>query len=151
MAGVCYLYNTRQKGVRSKDLMPFFCFCMMINKLLNYCIAAVWLANGLFCKVLNLAPRHQQIVAGILGEQYATVFTKAIGFAEIGMAAWVVAALWPRLNAVTQIVIIAVMNVLEFILVPDLLLWGRLNLLFACMFILVIWYNTFYLKLKPAH
>lgn len=124
---------------------------MMINKLLNYCIAAVWLANGLFCKGLNLVPRHQQIVARILGEQYSTVFTKAIGFAEIGMAAWVVAALWPRLNAVTQIVIIAVMNVLEFILVPDLLLWGRLNLLFACLFILVIWYNTFYLKLKPAH
>ncbi|WP_375299391.1 DoxX-like family protein [Niastella sp. OAS944] len=83
---------------------------MIINKLLNYCIAAIWLVNGLFCKVLNLVPRHQQIVARILGEQYATVFTKAIGFAEIGMAAWVVAALWPRLNAVTQIVIIAVMN-----------------------------------------
>lgn len=151
MAGVYYLYNTRQKALGLKDLMPFFCFYMMINKLLNYCIAAVWLVNGLFCKVLNLVPRHQQIVARILSEQYSAMFTKAIGFAEIGMAAWVVAALWPRLNAVTQIAIIATMNVLEFILVPDLLLWGRLNLLFACLFILVIWYNTFYLKLKPSH
>ena len=70
--------NYQTKGVRSKDLMHFF---MNINKLLNYCIAAVWLANGLFCKVLNLVPRHQQIVAHILGEQYSVMFTKAIGVA----------------------------------------------------------------------
>jgi hypothetical protein len=124
---------------------------MMMNKLLNYCIAAVWLANGLFCKVLNLVPRHQQIVARILGEQYSAMLTKAIGVAEIAMAAWIVTGIWPRLNAITQIAIIAIMNVLEFILVPELLLWGRLNILFACLFILVIWYNTFYLRLKTAH
>src|SRR5687767_14272275 len=102
---------------------------MTINKLLNYCIAAVWLANGLFCKVLNLVPRHQQIVARILGGHYAALITKLIGVAEIGMAAWIVTGILPRLNAVMQIMIIAVMNVLEFLLVPDLLLWGRLNLL----------------------
>ncbi len=124
---------------------------MTINKLLNYCIAAVWLTNGLFCKVLNMAPRHQQIVARILGEQYAAVLTKAIGVAEIGMALWIVTGMFPKLNAITQITVIAVMNVLEFILVPDLLLWGRLNLLFAFIFIFVIWYNEYRLKLHRAH
>ena len=124
---------------------------MIISKLLNYCIAAVWLANGLFCKVLNLVPRHQQIVGRILGEQYSTVFTKAIGVAETAMAIWIVSGIWPRLNAISQIAVIAIMNVLEFILVPDLLLWGSLNLLFASMFMLVIWYNSFYLRLKPVH
>jgi uncharacterized membrane protein YphA (DoxX/SURF4 family) len=123
---------------------------MTINKVLNYCIAAVWLANGLFCKVLNLVPRHQQIVARILGEQYATVFTKAIGFAEIAMAAWIVTGFLPRLTAITQIIVIAVMNALEFILVPDLLLWGRLNLLFAFLFIFFIWYNEYRLRLRPV-
>jgi hypothetical protein len=123
---------------------------MIISKLLNYCIGVVWLANGLFCKVLNLVPRHQQIVGRILGEQYSAVFTKAIGVAETVMAIWIVSGIWPRLNAITQIAVIAIMNVLEFILVPDLLLWGRLNLLFASMFILIIWYNAFYLRLKPA-
>jgi hypothetical protein len=78
------------------------------------------------------------------------VFTKAIGVAETVMAIWIVSGIWPRLNAITQIAVIAIMNVLEFILVPDLLLWGRLNLLFASMFILIIWYNAFYLRLKPA-
>jgi hypothetical protein len=124
---------------------------MILNKLLNYCIAAVWLANGLFCKVLNLVPRHQQIVGRILGEQYSAVFTKVIGVAETAMAIWIISGIWSRINAITQIAVIAIMNVLEFILVPDLLLWGRLNLLFASVFILVIWYNSFYLRLKPVH
>ena len=124
---------------------------MTINKLLNYCIAAVWLANGLFCKVLNLVPRHQQIVARILGEQYAAVLTKAIGVAEIAMAVWIISGILPRLNAITQIMVIAVMNVLEFILVPDLLLWGRVNLVFVFIFIFVIWYNEYRLKLNRAH
>jgi hypothetical protein len=36
------------------------------------------------------------------------------------------------------------MNVLEFILVPDLLLWGRVNILFALVFMVIIYYNEFY-------
>jgi hypothetical protein len=49
--------------------MPFFLYIeqrMTTYKLLNYLIAAVWLVNGLFCKVLGLVPRHQEIVATIL-------------------------------------------------------------------------------------
>jgi hypothetical protein len=42
MCDRCLLSLTHQtKGVRSKDLMPFFCFCMMVNKLLNYCKTAL--------------------------------------------------------------------------------------------------------------
>jgi hypothetical protein len=49
-----------------------------------------------------------------------------------------------------QVIIIAAMNLMEFFLVPDLLLWGRFNLLFAFLFILLIGYNEYYLKPKPA-
>jgi hypothetical protein len=52
----------------------------------------------------------------------------------------------PRLNTITQIIVIATMNTIEFILVPDLLLWGRFNALFALLFILLIWYNEFHLR-----
>jgi len=40
------------------------------------------------------------------------------------------------------------MNTLEFILVPDLLLWGRLNSLFALLFISLVYYNEFVLNKK---
>ena len=105
---------------------------------LNYFIAMVWLVNGFVCKVVNLVPRHQEIVARIMGNEHARLFTLLIGIAETGMAAWILSGVARKLNATVQIIVIAVMNVLEFILVPDLLLWGRLNALFAFLFIVLI-------------
>ena len=120
------------------------------HQVLNAFIAAVWLVNGLFCKVLNLVPRHQQIVANILGDHNARLFTVLIGLSEIGMAAWIISGIWPRLNATVQILVIATMNTLEFILVPHLLLWGKINAFFAFLFILIICYNSFFLHKKLA-
>jgi hypothetical protein len=119
---------------------------MITNKLLNYLIAAVWIANGLFCKVLNLVPRHQEIVARIIGNAHAGVLTRMIGLAEIAMAVWILSGFKTKLNAITQVVVIATMNSLEFIMAPDLLLWGRFNALYAFLFILVILVNEFYLR-----
>ena len=118
------------------------------NKLLNYLIAAVWIVNGLLCKLLNLVPRHQEIVGRILGTEFASIFTKLIGFSEIVMAIWILSRIKTKLNSVSQMVIIATMNILELILVPDLLLWGKLNFVFAFLFILLIYYNEFVLNRK---
>ena len=119
-----------------------------IHKILTYCIATVWIANGLFCKVLNLVTRHEQIVARILGDDHSRLLTILIGLSEIIMAVWILSAYKTRLNAIAQIAVVATMNTLEFILVPDLLLWGKLNSLFAFIFILVVHYNEFYLNKK---
>jgi hypothetical protein len=89
---------------------------MTRKRILNYLIAAVWIANGLFCKVLNLVPRHQEIVARIIGNAHAGIITRAIGFSEVTMAVWIISGIKTKLNAVTQTVIIAMMNSLEFIL-----------------------------------
>ena len=121
-----------------------------IHKLLTYCISAIWFANGLFCKVLNLVPRHQQIVAGILGDKYSRTFTILIGLSEIAMAIWILSGIKTRLNTILQIIIIATMNTLEFLLVPGLLLWGRYNSVFAFLLIIAIYYNEFHLNKKPA-
>lgn len=121
---------------------------MTKHKLLNYLIATVWIANGLFCKVLNLVPRHQEIVGQILGDDYSRPLTILIGLSEIGMAIWILSGFWTRINVVTQVLIIATMNILEFVLVPDLLLWGKANSIFAFLFILLIYYNEFYLNKK---
>ena len=119
-----------------------------IHKLFTYCIVAVWIINGLFCKVLNLVPRHQQIVAGILGIENARLLTITIGCSEIFMAIWILSKIKTRLNAIVQIAIVAIMNTLEFMLVPELLLWGKLNALVAFLFILVVYFNEFYLNKK---
>ncbi|MEK6155448.1 DoxX-like family protein [Flavobacteriaceae bacterium 3-367] len=120
----------------------------VLHKTLTHFIVLVWLANGLFCKVLNLIPRHEEIVGRILGEAYSRPLTIAIGLAEIGMAIWILSGAKARLNAVLQITVVVMMNMLEFILVPDLLLWGKLNALFAFLFILLVYINEFHLNKK---
>ena len=111
-------------------------------------IAAVWFANGLLCKVLNLVPRHQEIVSEILGSEYAALLTRMIGMSEILMAVWVLSYFKSRFCSVAQMFIVAMMNILEFILVPDLLLFGRLNSVIALIFIFVVYYHEFVMKRK---
>ena len=120
----------------------------IIYRILNICIALVWIINGLFCKVLNLAPRHKQIVSKILGDEFSSVLTVIIGVSEILIGIWILSKFKSKLNVIVQIVIVGIMNTLEFILVPDLLLWGKLNSLFAFVFILVVYFNEFYLNKK---
>ena len=81
-----------------------------------------------------------------MGEEHSLLLIKLIGFAEIGMVVWILSRIKPRLNAITQMGIVGTMNILEFALVPDLLLWGKANTLFAALFILLIYYNEFVLN-----
>src|SRR5688572_20733939 len=56
----------------------------------------VWLINGLVCKFLNFVPRHELIVSRILGTEYASLITKAIGIAEMLMVVWIFSGLKSR-------------------------------------------------------
>jgi uncharacterized membrane protein YphA (DoxX/SURF4 family) len=121
-----------------------------IHRTLTYCIAAVWIANGLFCKVLNLVPRHQEIVTRILGNAYSKPITILIGFSEIIMAIWIISGYKSKVSAIVQIVIVAAMNIIEFLFASDLLLWGKLNSVFASIFLLLVYVNEFYLNKKRS-
>lgn len=122
----------------------------LVKTILTVSIGLVWLVNGLFCKVLNFVPRHEEIVAHILGPGHATFFIKAIGISEILMFVWIVSRIKSRWCAVVQIIIIATMNTIEFILAPDLLLFGKINSLVALFLIGVIFFNEFVLGKKQA-
>jgi len=115
----------------------------MIYKALNIVIALVWLVNGLVCKIANLVPRHEQIVGQILGETYAVALTRTIGLLEILMFLWIVSRIKPKVCAITQIVVILTMNCIEFMTAPNLLLFGKFNLLFALLFSGLIYANAF--------
>ena len=119
-----------------------------LQKILTFFIALVWVINGLFCKVLNLIPRHKEIVGHILGEDYAKQLTVAIGWLEILMAIWILSRIKSRLNAIIQIIIISTMNIIEFIVVPDLLLFGKGNAVLALVFIFIIYRNEIVLSKK---
>jgi hypothetical protein len=122
-----------------------------LHKIFNILIAAVWLINGLYCKVLNFVPRHEKIVAHILSENFSRQLTILIGISEIIMAIWILTNFKSKLNAITQITIVALMNTLEFILVPEYLYWGKFNSFFALLFIGLIYFNQFVLINKNTH
>ena len=121
----------------------------MLHKTITYLIALIWFTNGLICKVLGLVPRHQAIVAQILGVEHAYLFTKLIGVSEVLMSFWIVTRWNRKMNVIVQCVIIATMNILEFLLVPDLLLWGKWNSLFALLLIgFIVWNERYYQQLE---
>jgi hypothetical protein len=117
--------------------------------ILTVAICLAWFVNGLYCKVLNFVPRHQLIVSRIVGDDYAWLLTKAIGFSEMIMVVWIVSKIKSRVCAIFQMLIVGTMNLMEFILVPDLLLFGKMNIVFASLFILAIYINEFVLQSQP--
>jgi hypothetical protein len=54
------------------------------------------------------------------------------------MVVWVISRIYSRFAAVIQILLIAAMNIIEFVLAPDLLLFGKMNIVVAGFFILVL-------------
>jgi hypothetical protein len=124
---------------------------LKLSIFITYAIALVWLINGLYCKILNLVPRHQEIVARILGEEYSDILTKAIGVSELLMVVWIFSKIKTKWCTVAQMTIVATMNIIEFIVVPDLLLFGRMNIIVATVFIILLYYNEFVLKKEAGY
>ncbi len=123
-----------------------------LHKAIIIFIGIVWILNGLLAKIMNLVPRHQEIVAEIVSQEHARTITLLIGLAELVMAAWVLSKWKIRFNAITQILVIGTMNLLEFLRTPNLLLWGKMNSIFALCFMGLIFYNAFVLfpKVKSS-
>ncbi len=111
------------------------------RKILTFLLAAVWLVNGLVCKVFGLAPRHQEIVSQILGESHSGLFTFLIGFGEVFLGIWILLRKQVKLHTILQVILVLIMNVIEFTLVPSLLLWGKFNLVFAVVFVAMVIYH----------
>jgi DoxX-like protein len=106
-------------------------------------IAFVWIANGLGAKIIGLVPRHEQIVARILGEGRAEILTPAIGGGELLLCAWFLSGKWHRANVLLQMGLVATMNAIEFAIASDLLLWGPWNAAFAAGFIAILYTYEF--------
>lgn len=124
-----------------------------ISVILTSITVLVWFVNGLFCKILAFVPRHEEIVTKILTitfskeyALYAPVLTKMIGFAELVMVIWIVSRFKRNICASTQIFIVILMNIIEFLLAPELLLFGKTNIFIALAFAMLVYYDNFVLQ-----
>lgn len=117
-----------------------------IQRLIDFTLAGVWLTMGLYCKVLGQVPRHEAIVGEILGADNAVWLTPLIGFGEMCLAVWIATGYHRKVSAAIQILLVIAMNILEFTLAVDHLLWGPLNFIFALLFCALVYCNGFILK-----
>lgn len=79
---------------------------------LSGAVAAVWLHQGLWAKILGRDPRHREIVGDVplIGPARARPATVAIGTAEVALALWVLSTRRPIAAAATQTLLLAGMN-----------------------------------------
>lgn len=103
-------------------------------------IGAVWVFHGLYSKILNGIPRHQLIVAKILGANRAFAATKAIGLLEVLLGGWVFLGWFPVVCAVVQTVALVAMNALEIALAAELLISAMGMVLLNVGFLSLVWF-----------
>jgi uncharacterized membrane protein YphA (DoxX/SURF4 family) len=80
--------------------------------LIRCAIAAVWLYEGLWCKVLGRMPNQKGIVEAVpfLGSARAAFLLPALGVLECGLAAWVLCGWEPVWAAFVQTGLLVGMN-----------------------------------------
>ena len=61
-----------------------------------------------------------------------------IGTGEVILALWILSGIRWKWSCAAQIILVAAMNAIEFIMVPDLLLFGRFNSLVALAYIMLV-------------
>lgn len=75
-------------------------------------VAAVWLYEGLWCKLLGRVQSQVEVVTAVprLGPRFGRAFLKALGVVEVALAVWVMSGIAPRTCAIVQTALLVVLN-----------------------------------------
>lgn len=88
--------------------------------LITGAVAAVWLYEGLWCKLLRGEPREFEVVKAVprYGARFGVPFLLGLGIVEVGIAAWVLSGIAPVVCAIVETVLLITLN-------ANGLLWSR--------------------------
>ena len=88
--------------------------------LIHLAVAAVWLYEGLWCKLLNGEPHQVQVVQAVprYGPRIGVAFLKTLGVVEVGLALWALSGFAPLVCALVQTGLLLTLNACG-------LLWAR--------------------------
>ncbi len=80
--------------------------------LIRAAVAAVWLYEGLWCKLLRGQPHELQVVAAVprLGPADGAVLLRALGVAEVALALWTLSTTTPLACAAAQTLLLIMLN-----------------------------------------
>jgi uncharacterized membrane protein YphA (DoxX/SURF4 family) len=88
--------------------------------LIRLSVAAVWLYEGLWCKILGGEKRQLDVVTAVpgFGPKIGRQFLLVLGVVETLLALWVLSGVWPGWCAVAQTALLVMLN-------ANGLLWAR--------------------------
>ncbi|HEU4939624.1 MAG TPA: DoxX-like family protein [Vicinamibacterales bacterium] len=83
-------------------------------------VAAVWLYEGLWCKILGRVRLQVDVVTAVprLGPRFGAPFLKALGVVEMALAVWVLSGIAPGFCAIAQTCLLVALN-------ANGLMWAR--------------------------
>lgn len=81
--------------------------------LIQAAVAAVWLYEGLWCKLLRGQPHEFEVVAAVpwFGPRIGTAFLLTLGVVEVALAGWVLSGVAPVECAIVQTLLLITLNV----------------------------------------
>jgi uncharacterized membrane protein YphA (DoxX/SURF4 family) len=88
--------------------------------LIRVAVAAVWLYEGLWCKLLRGQPHELEVVEAVpyFGPRFGALFLMALGVLEVALGAWVLTGIEPWWCALVQTLLLVTLNV-------NGLIWSR--------------------------
>ena len=111
------------------------------SRVVTYAIALVWVMFAILGKLFPITPTHREIVARVFGEALSGPLIIFIGLGELCVAGWILSGVARRWCGWFQIAAVVTMNCIELLIASNILLWGKLNGLFAGLFVLVVYSN----------
>jgi hypothetical protein len=93
-------------------LLPFW--------LIRVAVAAVWLYEGLWCKLLGREPHQLTVVEAVpgLGPKVGALFLKTLGAVEVALGLWALSGIAPLWCAIAQTLLLVTLN-------ANGILWAR--------------------------
>ncbi len=109
--------------------------------LIRVAVAAVWLYEGLWCKLLRSEPREFEVVKAVprYGPRFGVPFLMTLGVLEVGLAVWVLMGAAPLLCAVAQTVLLVSLNANGLIWARDVIHDPRGMLVKNFAFLILVW------------
>jgi DoxX-like family len=87
--------------------------------LLRASVAAVWVYEGLWCKLLGQTPSQVDVAKAVpVVGRFGTTLLKLVGAVECGLAVWVMTGIAPGACAISQTALLVILN-------ANGLMWAR--------------------------
>ena len=80
--------------------------------LISSAVAAVWLYEGLWCKLLRRQPHELRVVEAVpyFGPRVGLLFLQLLGVVEVALGLWCLSGVAPLACAITQTLLLVTLN-----------------------------------------